>query len=164
MESWTRETKAYQLLVHRGVRRCIPDIYFKGTRSISEWDGLQSSGNRFEKGAVLHGIVMEYFEEYKHIAMDKCDLRTARLLGESLGMIHAAGVIHNGIRENNILLVKEEGMIRVVWINFSESWSGFIYLESRATEWDVFRDFLLTSMVPFPLVILDGNNGRIKKS
>lgn len=148
IDAYHRELNAYALLIHRGVKRCIPQVYFKREWPRWKWDGNQVDFyGVHDRDEILYGIVMEYFEDFQEIEMRKADLHTAELLGKTFERILDAGVIHNDIEERNILLVRESGNVRIVWIDFSCAWSGTIYLATRSSEWDMFRGFLRETMV-----------------
>lgn len=146
-DAYERERDAYALLVHRGVKRCIPQIYFKREWPRWKWDGNQPTFDYDDRDEILYGLVMEYFDEYQQINMQKADIHMAEILGQTLEMIHNAGVAHGDIDERNILLVREGGTARIVWIDFSCAWAGKVYRGTGPIEWDMFRGFLLETMV-----------------
>lgn len=97
---------------------------------------------------------MEYFEDCRPLDLSVADLSLAEQLGKTLEQIHQSGVVHRDIEERNILLVREAGKVRVVWIDFSSSWSGPQYDWDRSIEWDEFRGFLLQNMVHSSIIAL----------
>jgi serine/threonine protein kinase len=102
---------------------------------------------------ILYGLVMEYFDDFQEIDMKKADIHLAEVLGKTLERIHEGGVIHNDIEERNILLVREAGSVRIVWIDFSCAWTGIQFKGTRRLEWDMFCGFLFDNMVPFPSLL-----------
>jgi tRNA A-37 threonylcarbamoyl transferase component Bud32 len=91
---------------------------------------------------------MEYFEDFEAVNLSKASVRLAEVMGQTLEMIHGTGVVHGDIAERNILLVRENGMVRVVWIDFSCAWAGRQYLDTATDmEWNKFRDLLDKGMV-----------------
>lgn len=150
-DAYYRERDAYTLMIHRGLKRCIPTVFFKAELPRWKWDGQQPTYGRHNRDEILYGLVMEYFEDCEEINMRKADVYMAEMLGRSLEMIHDAGVLHRDIEERNILLVREAGTVRIVWIDFSCAWSGEVYQETRPLEWDMFRGFLLETMVSIRL-------------
>jgi hypothetical protein len=119
-EAYLREAGAYALLAYRGVRHCIPHVYWKGIMPLSWWDGdtsTMSDGNELR-----YGLVMEWFDDYQEVHYETLDLRTAEVLGHAIDQIHAAKVLHNDLSEDNILLVRESGKLRLVIIDFSCCW------------------------------------------
>jgi hypothetical protein len=148
--AYEREVDAYALMLHRRVRQCIPDIYFKAAWSRKKWDGDQPSYEEWDlKGQeqVLYGLVMEYFDDCQEIKLWKANVPLVKALGQSFERILDAMVIHNDIYERNILLVRESGKVRVVWIDFSCAWTGTCYSGARPSEWDMFRGFLQNYVV-----------------
>lgn len=149
-DAYERERDAYTLLTHRRVRRCIPEVYHHAEWPRWKWDGLQPDNYEdVDRDELLYGIVMEYFPDCQQIDMKRADLRLADLLALTFQMIMDAGVIHNDIDERNIMIVRESGKARVVWIDFSSAWSGVEFLSTygRSMQWDMFRAFLLEEMV-----------------
>jgi serine/threonine protein kinase len=130
------------------VTRCIPHVYYKRAWPRRKWDGEQPDDDmEQDPDEILYGLVMEYFDDFQEIDMKKADIHLAEVLGKTLERIHEGGVIHNDIEERNILLVREAGSIRIVWIDFSCAWTGIRYRRTRSVEWDMFRGFLLQEMV-----------------
>ena len=148
---YDREKAAYTLLSHHGVKRCIPEVYF-----VEEWprwkfDGEQPDNySMVNREEILYGLFMDYFEDCQEIDMKRATLHLAEVVGKTLGMIHEAGVIHNDIAERNILLVREDGRVRVVWIDFSCAWTGRQFEHTRSIEWRTFRGFIFQRMVKDP--------------
>ena len=146
--AYERERDAFALMIHRGVKRCIPRISYQAVWPRWKWDGEQPDDYEFvNRDEILYGLVMEYFENCREIDMKTVDLHTAEMLGETLKLIHEGGVVHRHIEERNILLVRESGKTRIAWVGFSYSWSGKAYQSSGPPEWDMFRRFLLDNMV-----------------
>ena len=147
-DMYEHERDAYTLMLHRGVRCCIPGIYFAQECPRWKFDGLQPDtyavGQRDE---ILYGLFMEYFEDCQEIVLRRGTLRLAEILAQTLEIIHEAGVIHNDIAERNILLVREAGKVRVVWIDFSCAWVGRQFQGTRPIEWNCFTSFLFKRMV-----------------
>ena len=147
-DAYIREKGAYTLMRHRGVRRCIPKVHFKGELPRWRWDGLERDDPMSrDREEILGGLVIEYFEDCRPLDLRFADLWLAEQVGRSLERIHQGGVVHNDIEERNILLVREAGKVRVVWIDFSSSRSGRRFDWERDIEWDEFRGFLLENMV-----------------
>ena len=147
-DAYQRELDAYTLMIHRGVKRCIPQVWYKQSWPRWKWDGEQHGDyHEYDQDEILDGLVMEYFEDCREIDMKKADIHLAVALGETLQRIHDAGVVHNDIEERNILLVRESGKIRIVWIDFSCAWSGPDFRPPNPVEWNWFRGFLLDTMV-----------------
>jgi tRNA A-37 threonylcarbamoyl transferase component Bud32 len=90
---------------------------------------------------------MEFFEDCHEISLRKADVRLAESLGRALERIHRAMVVHRDIEERNILLVRESGEVRVVWIDFSSAWCGLAFEKRTAMEWNLFRNFLYGHLV-----------------
>ena len=149
---YERERDAYMLFAHRGVRRCVPGVYF-----VQEWPRWKFDGNQPDNYSVvkrdetLYGLFMEYFEDCQEIELRRGTLRMAEVLAETLEIIHEAGVIHNDIAERNILLVREAGKVRIVWIDFSCAWSGPQFQGTRPIEWNTFTSFMFKRMVALTL-------------
>ena len=147
-DAYVRERDAYTLMIHRGVKRCIPHVFYKGAMPRWKWDGEQPDDyNYVHRDELLYGLVMDYFEDCREIDMNMADLHLAEMLGETLKLIHEAGVVHRAIEERNILLVRESGKTRIVWIDFSHAWAGQGYKGALPLEWDMFRGFLMDTMV-----------------
>lgn len=151
-DMFERERDAYTLLSHHGVKRCIPEVYF-----VCEWPRWKFDGNQpdnystVNKNETLYGLFMDYFEDCQEIDLKRGTLRLAEVLGKTLTIIHEAGVIHNDLAERNILLVRESGKVRIVWIDFSCAWTGRKFERTRAIEWNTFRGFLYQRMVNIAL-------------
>jgi hypothetical protein len=159
-DAYQRELDAYTLMIHRGVKRCIPQVWYKRSWPRWKWDGKQHGDyHGYDRNEILHGLVMEFFEDCRQLDLKKADLRLADALAESLERIHEAGVVHNDIEERNILLVRESGTVRVVWVDFSCAWSGPEYKGPNPLEWDDFCSLLIDNMVAFLLPV--PANGRI---
>ena len=125
-----------------------------------KWDGEQPDDYRYrDQYEVLWGIVMEFFDDSEQVDLRRADLALLENIAEALRWIHSV-VPHGDISENSILLVKENGISRVVWIGFSRAlaqrdepwtWGGDInwrrppFLCSK--EWDQFRNLLLENTV-----------------
>jgi serine/threonine protein kinase len=149
-DAYERELGAYTLLIHRGVRRCIPNVYYSCEWPRWKWDGAQPDDYSYvDRDETLYGLVMEYFEDCEEIDLKRVDLHTIEMLGKTLDLIQEAGVIHRDYEERNILLVREAGKVRIVWIDFSCAWSGKIFQGPDAIERDLFRCFLSDNMVYF---------------
>jgi serine/threonine protein kinase len=149
LDAYERELSAYELLRNRGVTRCIPRLYFKCEWPRWRWDG-EEPGIYFsedERNEKLYGIVMEYFADCRQLNLGIASLQLAERVGEALDKIHEGGVVHRDLAERNILLVRESGRWRVVWIDFSCAWSGKQYEPTCIMEWDEFRGLLLENMV-----------------
>jgi hypothetical protein len=148
-DAYIREVKAYMYLRHRRVQRCVPIVYFKQEWPRWKWDGNQPDDYTLhDRDEMLYGIFMEYFEDFEAVNLSKASVRLAEVMGQTLEMIHGTGVVHGDIAERNILLVRENGMVRVVWIDFSCAWAGRQYLDTATDmEWNKFRDLLDKGMV-----------------
>jgi len=92
---------------------------FKGSLPTSRWDGAQC---RTDGSQVLHGLVMEYFPDCVEVEYSLFDIPTFKEMLEGLRRIHKGRVRHGDLKEDNILLVREQGKVRVVWIDFSCAW------------------------------------------
>jgi serine/threonine protein kinase len=113
-----------------------------------KWDGNQpDEDTELDRKEELYGLVMEYFQDCESINLRRVNLRMAEVIGGTLEMIHSACVVHRDIAERNVLLVREDGQSRVVWIDFSCAWSGQEYTRTTILEWDMFRGFLYEGMV-----------------
>ena len=121
-EAYEREALAYELLLHRGVRRCVPEVYWKGCFPISRLDSGSRSTTQ-DPDEKLYWLVMEFFEDCRPISYESLDIPTAEAVCHGLSKIHEARVRHGDLQEQNILLVREgRGSARVVWIDFSCAW------------------------------------------
>lgn len=151
-DAYEREASAYALMMHRGVRRCIPEVYWKGALPISQWNGEQPVGSGLDESKsegeldMYYGLVMEYFDDFKEIRFDRIDIRTAEAVGRALVRIHEARVLHDDMAERNILLVRHSGGIRAVWIDFSCAWVD-AYATTMDDEWNSFLYYLGQGMV-----------------
>jgi len=146
--SYEREVNAYAYLNQRGVKRCIPLVYYRRAWPRWRWDGAQPDDyNEHDRDEILYGIVMEFFEDCQEIDMRKADIRTAQVLAQSLERIHEALVVHRDIEERNILVLREAGKQRIVFIDFSSAWLGFAFKPTRSLEWNEFRAFLYENIV-----------------
>ena len=149
-DMYQREKAAYTMLSHHGVKRCIPEVYF-----VEEWPRWKFDGEKpdnylkVDREEILYGLFMDYFEDCQELELKRATLRLAEVIGKTLEMIHEAGVIHRDIAERNILLVRESGKLRVVWIDFSCAWTGRQFERTRSTEWGNFRGFLYEGMVTY---------------
>jgi len=148
-DAYERERSAYTMMIHRGVKRCIPYVYYRGELPRSKWDGNQPDDyNIFDSEEILYGLVMDYFEDCEPLDLRKVDIHIAELLSSTLSLIHQAGVQHNDIAERNILLVREDGTVRIVWIDFSCAWTGKVYADFRCPgDWNMFVGFLYKTLV-----------------
>lgn len=152
---YEHEVQAYMLLIHHGVKRCIPDAYYRRTWPRWRFDGNQPDEyGEDDRDELLHGIFIEYFEDYQELDLSRATVHLAEVLGRTLEMIHQAGVVHNDVAERNILLVREPDTVRVVWIDFSCAWSGPQFKRTRAMEWNSFRGLLYQKMVGFQFGLL----------
>ena len=145
--AYLRERNAYTLMIYQRLRRFIPQVYYQGELPRYRWDGKQPNKDGDDKNEVIYGLVMEFFEDCQQIDMRRVDLRVADVLARSFERILHAGVVHNDVEERNILLVREGGLHRVVWIDFSCSWSGTVNWRGAQIEWGTFCGFLLENMV-----------------
>jgi serine/threonine protein kinase len=147
-DAYLREADAYMLLKHRGVQRCVPKVFFMQKWPRWKWDGDQTDDDTdHDRNEELYGLVLEYFRDCESINLRRVSLRMAEVLGGTLEMIHNACVVHRDIAERNVLLVREDGQSRVVWIDFSCAWCGPEYTRTTILEWDMFRGFLYEGMV-----------------
>jgi hypothetical protein len=126
-DAYEREVDAYSLMIHRKVKRCIPEVYFKGALSLSSWNGNQHHSQRNsatldEEDENYYGIVMEYFDDFREVDFEKLDVDTAIAVVKALTRIHQARIRHGDLQEQNILLVRQAGIVRIVWIDFSCAW------------------------------------------
>jgi len=87
-EEYDREAYAYEMLIHRQVKRCIPEVYWKGSFPLSRWNGDIGSHN--ENDHIYHGLVMEYFDDFKELDFSRIDIATAEAVGRALIRIHGA--------------------------------------------------------------------------
>jgi Lipopolysaccharide kinase (Kdo/WaaP) family len=131
-EAYDREVATYALMVHRKVRRCIPHIYWKGAKSLSEWNG--EDGDEQGGDEVWYGIGMEYLKDFREVQFERIDLATAEAVARALNRIHEARIMHGDMQERNILLVREGGIVRAVWIDFSCAWIN-AYGKTLDREW-----------------------------
>jgi hypothetical protein len=121
-EAYEREVNAYELMYHRGVTGCVPRVYWKGALPESRWNGGIESDS--DDGVILYGLVMEFFDDCREVDFSKIGVTTAEAIGRALKRIHDGRVAHSDIAERNVLLVRQAGKIRVVWIDFSCAWVG----------------------------------------
>lgn len=117
---YQREAKAYALLAYRGVRRCIPDVYWKGAMPLAWWNGDKNALS--DSNEIRYGLVMEWLDVDHEVDFATLDIRTAEVLGHAIDQIHTAKVLHDDLQEGNILLVRESGKLRLVIIDFSCCW------------------------------------------
>lgn len=123
-DAYEREAAAYALMIHRGVKRCIPTVYWVGELSLSQWNGKErkeEDGDEHDN-EIYYGIVMEYFENFREVDFESIDLPTAMAVARALNRIHEARIYHGDMEERNILLVRESRVVRAVWIDFSCAW------------------------------------------
>jgi len=147
-EAFIRERDAYTLMTYQRLRRFIPQVYYQGQLPRWRWDGNQPDDyEMYNRNEIIFGLFMEFFEDCQQIDMRRVDLRIADVMARSFERILYSGVIHNDIEERNILLVREGGFLRVVWIDFSCAWSGEVNWRTAQIEWDTFCGFLLEHMV-----------------
>jgi hypothetical protein len=142
-ESYDRESSAYALLIHRGVRQCIPSVRWKGAFPLSHWEGRHAPSKEEE---IQYGLVMEYFEDYDQVEFSNLGVLAAEAIGRALGRIHEARVGHGDIDGRNTLFVREAESVRVVWMDFSFAWVHASE-EVMAMEWDAFVAKLEFNMV-----------------
>jgi hypothetical protein len=138
--AYEREVDSYSLMIHRKVKRCIPEVYFKGALPLSIWNGnhnrsQRSSATSDEDDEIWYGIVMEYFDDFRELDFEKIDADTALAVAKALTRIHQARIMHGDLQEQNILLVRRAGDVRVVWIDFSCAWIN-AYGRALDDEWD----------------------------
>ena len=145
-EEYEREALAYALLIHRRVERCIPRVYWKGSFPMSRWNGDHSSGKHSDQEEIRHGLIMEYFDDFREIDFSRIDLPTADAVGRALIRIHEARVMHGDMAERNILLVRQSGVIRPVWIDFTCAWIN-VFPETLEREWENYMAELDMNMV-----------------
>ena len=150
-QAYYREWCAYALLIHRKVKHCIPKVYYCAVWPRWKWEGEQQSArvkNDPKYGEEwLYGLVMEWFEDSQEIDLRKGNLRLAEVLGQGLERIHEAMVAHRDIEPRNILLTRQSGKLRVVWLDFSSAWCGTQYKFVISQEWLLFRSLLYKYMV-----------------
>jgi serine/threonine protein kinase len=115
-EEYEREALAYEIMQFRGVEDCIPTVYFKGSHPTSRWEGREAST---EVDPILHGLVMEFFENCREIQWSQVKVSMALHIARALRNIHKAHIIHGDMDESNLLVVREADKIRPVWIDFS---------------------------------------------
>jgi hypothetical protein len=149
-DAYIRESDAYTLMSHRGVRRCIPRVYYMGEMPRWKWDGLQPDDyERVDRDEVIAGLMIEYFEDCRELNLKTASVNLVVNVARALEKIHEGGVLHRDIAERNILLVRDAGKTRVVWIDFSCAWTGIIYRPGFSLEYNLFRAFLVENMVNF---------------
>jgi hypothetical protein len=147
-DMYEHERKAYMLLIHHGVKRCIPAVYFKRTWPRWRFDGNQLDDyDTYDREETMYGLFMEYFEDCREIELRRASIHLAEVLGQTLEMIHEAGVVHNDLAERNILLVRDSEGVRIVWIDFSCAWSGKGFERTTRMEWNSLRGLLYQSLV-----------------
>lgn len=158
--AFENECEAYRYMKWMNITRCIPKIYYTGKMNRHEWDGDQPDDYRYgQANEFMYGIVMEFFFDAEYVDLRRADLTLLGNLTAGLNWIHSV-LIHGNISEKNILLVKENGVSRVVWIGFSKAlllreepwtciddiaWNGRSFLISK--ERDEFRNLLLENTV-----------------
>src|ERR1700737_1659205 len=146
--AFEREALAYAFLIHRGVQRCIPKVYWKGAFPIWRWNGDQPEASDTygleseEPAEIYYGLVMEYFDDFKELEFDCIDVSTAKAVAYALIRIHEARVMHEDLAERNILLVRQSGAIRVVLVDFSCSWVNVFPEVMEEHEWGGFLSVL----------------------
>ena len=142
--AYEREAYAYALLAYRGVRRCIPEVYWKGELPKWRWNGGHGEFN--DPNGLLYGLVMEWFEDCQQVEFSTLDIPTAEAIGRALDRVHAARVMHGDLQGQNILLVREHKAVRVVLIDFSVAWLNCHHWNVD-NEYDGFLGKLLHRMV-----------------
>lgn len=158
-DAYRREIHAYVVMKEKGLKRCIPTPYFTAIWPRWKWDGEQPDDySTLDREEILYGIVMEFFEDCQEIDLKRVNLKMAGALLRTLDMMHETGVYHRDIEDRNILLVKEEGQVRVVWIDFSSAWIGLQYGRSQARDWNDLRAILVENMVDHSFSIYDIDN------
>jgi hypothetical protein len=150
-EEYDREVAAYALMVHRKVKRCIPHVYWKGAKSLSEWNGKDGDATGDE---IWYGIAMEYFEDFRELQFEKIDAVTAEAVARALNRIHEARIRHGDMQEQNILLVRENGVVRAVWIDFSCAEIN-AYAEILDSEWESLMVEFELKAVQIPFFLID---------
>jgi hypothetical protein len=142
-EAYDREVEAYSLMIHRKVKSCIPEVYFTGALPIHVWNGDQNRSQVSSEGRdeMYYGITMEYFEDFREVDFEKMDAKIAMAVAKALTRIHYARIRHGDMQEQNVLLVRQEGSVRAVWIDFSCAWTN-AYGKTLDGEWgDLLGDF-----------------------
>lgn len=154
---YERETKSYALMAYRGIRRCIPIVYWKGGLPMSRWNRDETTDDLDE---IQYGLVMEWFDDYQEVDYSLLDIPTALAIGRCLDRVHAARIKHGDLQGHNILLVRENGAARVVLIDFSCAWLNCHHY-TLDNEYDSFLGNLLDEMVC--LVLSNSDLSRIPK-
>ena len=95
---------------------------------------------------IYHGLIMEYFDDFRELDFSRIDIPTAEAVGRALIRIHEARVMHGDMADRNILLVRQNGVIRPVWIDFSCAWVN-VFPETLDEEWNHFMGELVSNMV-----------------
>jgi serine/threonine protein kinase len=155
---YEREANSYALMAYRGIRRCIPHVYWKGEFPVSRWNGDDTTDDLYE---IQYGLVMEWFDDYRQVDYSLLDIPTALAIGRALDRVHAARIKHGDLQGQNILLVRENGAARVVLIDFSCAWLNCHHY-TVDDEYDSFLGTLLDEMVF--LVLLNSDLPRIPKN
>ena len=159
-DAFERERDAYALLLHRGVHRCIPKILFQGQLPQWKWNGQTGPKPKDEEDdeeddeeneTLVGGIVMEWFEGCQRVKFERMKVPMLQVLGQTLKRILDAGVAHRDIEERNILLVRDPqtATFRLVWIDFSEAWSGRKHMRDCVYDWARFRQIVKFETVRF---------------
>jgi len=91
---YEREANSYVLMAYWGIRRCIPQVYWKGALPISRWNGDDPTNDLDE---IQCGLVMEWFNDYKAIDYSLLDIPTALAIGRALDRVHAARIKHGDL-------------------------------------------------------------------
>jgi len=153
-QAYYREVYAYAFMIHYKVKHCIPRVYWKGEFPLSRWGGgpippgrpqgevwySDSEATSTQDSSVepiYYGIVMEYFDDFRELDYSKLDWQVGEAVARALSRIHEARILHGDIAERNILLVRESGKVRPVWIDYSCSWIN-AYGIALDSEWGSF--------------------------
>jgi hypothetical protein len=147
--AYERESWSYEVLQFRGVERCIPDVYWKGSFPASKWGNTGSHSG--EEEPILHGIVMEFLEDCREIEFSRVKMPMGLQIARALRNVHKAHIRHGDTDENNLLIVRDTNKLRPVWIDFSCAWV-LVSRKTLDTEYGDFVAEMLNKMVaPFKL-------------
>lgn len=132
-----REKVIYQQLLDSNTA-----VQYVKPLGIAEWPSakyLKTIGRRITPikngtSSTVYVLMLEY-EKSSSLSSVPMSLPLAKSSIACLNMLHQLGIIHGDISTDNVLVVERDGLMDVLWIDFSCSWGdaspGQIALEAR---------------------------------